>query len=203
MNDSKEHIIKVACRLFLQKSFKEVTMQELVKSAGLSKGAFYHYFESKEQLFLSVVEFFYTSVMKLHYDTYSRESFYKFYHGYANEIKRFSEVYHNLFIGDVPEEEISINYFILAFDAIKLFPEYRARMVEEQHKEMKIWIDVINDARKNGEIKSVMTDEQIAQLFIFTSDGVAMHMIMEGVKIKEMVIPFMELWDKLYEQIKA
>jgi AcrR family transcriptional regulator len=203
MNDSKEHIIKVACKLFLQKSFKEVTMQELVRSTGLSKGAFYHYFESKEQLFLSVVEFFYTSVMKLHYDKYSKESFYKFYHGYANEIKKFSETYHNLFISEVPEEEISINYFILAFDALKLFPEYRAKMVEEQHKEMKIWTDVINDARKNGEIRSVLTDEQIAQLFLFTSDGVAMHMIMEGVKIKEMVIPFMELWDKLYEQIKA
>jgi AcrR family transcriptional regulator len=203
MNDSKEHIIKVACKLFLQKSFKEVTMQELVKSTGLSKGAFYHYFESKEHLFLSVVEFFYTAVIKLHYEEYSRESFYKFYHGYAEEIKRFSEVYHNLFISDVPEEEISMNYFILVFDAIKIFPEYKARMVEEQHKEMKIWTDVINNARRKGEIKSVMSDEQITQLFLFLSDGMAMHMIMEGVKIKEMITPFMELWDKLYEQIKA
>jgi AcrR family transcriptional regulator len=203
MNDSKEYIIKVACKLFLQKSFKEVTMMELVKKTGLSKGAFYHYFESKEQLFLSVVDFFYTSIMKLHYEKYPKESFYEFYHGYANEILLHSKAYHNLFIGDVPEEEFTMNYFAFAFDTLKLFPEYRARMVEEQHKEMKIWTDVISDARKKGEIKSVMTDEQIAQLFIFTSDGVAMHLIMEGIKIQEMVAPFMELWDKLYEQIKA
>ena len=76
-------------------------------------------------------------------------------------------------------------------------------MVEEQHKEMKIWTDVINNARRKGEIKSVMSDEQITQLFLFLSDGVAMHTMMEGVKIKDMVTPFMDLWDKLYEQIKA
>jgi TetR/AcrR family transcriptional regulator, transcriptional repressor for nem operon len=203
MNESKEHIIKVACKQFLQKNFKEVTMNQLVKSTGLSKGAFYHYFESKEQLFLEVVEFFYTTVMKLHYENYSRESFYKFYHEYANEIKKASKEYLSLFRGNKSEEEFNLNYFVLSFDALKLFPAFRARMVEEQHKELKIWTDVISDARKNGEIKSVISDEQIAQLFIFTSDGVAMHMIMEGIKIEEMVTPFMELWDKLYEQIKV
>lgn len=203
MNDSKEHIINVACKLFLQKSYKEVTMQELVKSTGLSKGAFYHYFESKEQLFLEVLEFFFTSLMKLHYEKYPRESFYKFYHEYGNEIKTSSIKYLNLFIGDEPEDEFTMNYFTLAFDALKLFPDFRARMVTEQHKELKIWTDVISNARKKGEIKSVMSDKQIAQLFLFLSDGVAMHMIMEGVKIEEMITPFMELWDKLYEQIKV
>ena len=54
MNESKEHIITVASKLFLQKNFKEVTMKEIVDKTGLSKGAFYHYFESKEQLFLEV-----------------------------------------------------------------------------------------------------------------------------------------------------
>ena len=63
MNQTKEHIITVACELFLQKSFKEVTMKEIVKQTGLSKGAFYHYFESKEQLFQEVLDFFLNNVM--------------------------------------------------------------------------------------------------------------------------------------------
>ena len=53
---SKEHILITAFSLFLQKSFKEVTMKEIVKETGLSKGAFYHYFESKEQLFLELLQ---------------------------------------------------------------------------------------------------------------------------------------------------
>jgi TetR/AcrR family transcriptional regulator, transcriptional repressor for nem operon len=203
VSDAKEHIIKVACRLFLQKSFKEVTMKELVKSTGLSKGAFYHYFESKEQLFFAVLEFFFTTIMVHRYEKYSRESFYNFYHDYANEIKSYSKEYLKMFIGDEEEGELTMNYFTLAFDALKLFPEFRARLVEEQKNELKVWTDVIKEARKKGEIRSAMLDTEIAQLFIFSSDGVAMHMVMSGKKIEEMVKPFMRLWDKLYEQIKV
>jgi len=202
MNDSKELIIKVACKLFLQKSFKEVTMQELVKSTGLSKGAFYHYFESKEQLFLAVLDFF-TSLMIHHYENYSMDSFYNFYHDYANEIKKYSKEYVEYLIGDESEGQLSMNYFSMAFDALKLFPDFRARMVKEHKKELKIWIDVINSARKNGEIRSSMSDEEIAQLFIYSSDGFGMNMVMMGTRVEEMIAPFMNLWDKLYEQIKV
>jgi TetR/AcrR family transcriptional regulator, transcriptional repressor for nem operon len=203
VSDAKEHIIKTACKLFLQKSFKEVTMKELVKSSGLSKGAFYHYFESKEQLFMAVLEYFFTTIMVHNYEKYSRESFYKFYHDYANEIKSYSKEYLKMFIEDEEEGEFNMNYFSLAFDALKLFPEFRARLVEEQKKELGLWTSAITEARKKGEIKSVMSDEEIAQLFIFSSDGVAMHMVMSGKKIEEMVEPFMRLWNRLYEQIKA
>jgi TetR/AcrR family transcriptional regulator, transcriptional repressor for nem operon len=203
VSDAKEHIIKVACKLFLQKNYKEVTMKELVKSTGLSKGAFYHYFESKEQLFLAVLEFFFTTIMVHQYEKYSRESFYKFYHDYANEINSYSKEYLKVFLEDEEDGEFNMNYFTLAFDALKLFPEFRAKLVEEQKKELGVWTEVIKAARQKGEIRSTMLDEEIAQLFIFSSDGVAMHMVMSGKKIEEMVEPFMRLWERLYEQIKA
>jgi len=202
MNDSKEHIIKIACKLFLRKSFKEVTMKELVKSTGLSKGAFYHYFESKEQLFLAVLEYFFSTIMVHNYSNYSKESFYQFYNDYANEIKSYTRVYLTEFLdedeSDVEAGEFTMNYFTLAFDALKLFPEFRERLVIEQKQEQKIWTDVIADARIKGEIRSAMTDEEIAQLFIFSSDGVAMHMVMAGMRVEEMVEPYMNLWNKLY-----
>jgi TetR/AcrR family transcriptional regulator, transcriptional repressor for nem operon len=203
MNDSKEHIIKISCKLFLQKNFKEVTMKELVASTGLSKGAFYHYFESKEKLFLAVLEYFFTTILVHNYAQYSRESFYRFYHDYADEIKTYSKVYLKEFLDTDGESELTMNYFTLAFDALKLFPEFRVRLVEEQKKELNTWKDVIRDARAKGEIKSSMSDEQIAQLFISSSDGIAMQMVMAGRKVEEMVAPFMDLWDKIYELIKA
>lgn len=60
MADLKEHILETAQKLFLQKGFKGVTMNELVEAAGLTKGAFYHYFKSKEQVFEEVVLAFLT-----------------------------------------------------------------------------------------------------------------------------------------------
>ena len=63
MTKTKEYIMDVALKLFLQKNFKEVTMKEIVEKTGLSKGAFYHYFKSKEKFFLEVINNFFSSVM--------------------------------------------------------------------------------------------------------------------------------------------
>lgn len=202
MSESKEHIILTASKLFLQKSYKEVTMKDIVEKTGLSKGAFYHYFESKEQLFMEVLDYFFTTVMVHRYENYSRESFYKFYHDYANEVKTYCNTYLEKFRGEESESAITMNYFTLAFDAIKLFPEFKEKMIIGLKEEMKVWVDVIKTARIKGEIKSNMTDEQLARTFINLSDGVAMHLIIQGVSVNDMVIPFLELWDKLYEQIK-
>ena len=211
MNDSKEHIIIISSKLFLQKSFKEVTMKEIVEKTGLSKGAFYHYFESKEQLLLEVLDFFFTVVMVHHYDEYSRESFYKFYHDYANGAKTIGEKYFET-IGEKyfekfqeieSESEFNMNYFSLAFDALKLFPEFRGKMILGLKNELKIWAEVIKNAREKGEIKTSMTDEELAQTFIYLSDGIFLHMIVGGSKIDEIISPSLVLWDKLYEQIKA
>ncbi len=203
MNDSKEHIVLVASKLFLQKSFKEVTMSELVKATGLSKGAFYHYFVSKEQLFMEVLDFFFTSVMTHRYEKYSRESFYQFYHDYANEIYEYGKKYLDRFELDENDCDLSQNYFTLAFDALKLFPEFKEKMIAGLKLELDIWTEVIKNAREKGEIQCLMTDEQIARTFINLSDGIAMHMVIKGSTIMEMVPPFMELWDKLYEMMKA
>lgn len=63
MKDSRDHILQTAFQLFIAKGFKEVTMAELVRVSGLSKGAFYHYFESKVALYNAVLEKFMVSNM--------------------------------------------------------------------------------------------------------------------------------------------
>jgi TetR/AcrR family transcriptional repressor of nem operon len=40
MSGAKDHILLTSLKLFLQKSFKEVTMKEIVNKTGLSKGVF-------------------------------------------------------------------------------------------------------------------------------------------------------------------
>ncbi|HEY8782459.1 MAG TPA: TetR/AcrR family transcriptional regulator [Mucilaginibacter sp.] len=55
--DTRSNILLAALQLFLQKGYKDVSYQDLVKKTGLSKGAIYHYFESKEVLMIAVFEF--------------------------------------------------------------------------------------------------------------------------------------------------
>lgn len=55
--DTKDGILKVALQLFLQKGYKNVSYQDIVKKSGLSKGAIYHYFKSKDDLLVCVFKF--------------------------------------------------------------------------------------------------------------------------------------------------
>ncbi|HWR05602.1 TetR/AcrR family transcriptional regulator [Sporomusa sp.] len=60
---SKEQLIACAARLFLEKGYNATGINEIISSAGLSKGSFYFYFSSKKDLAISVVEYY--SQMKL------------------------------------------------------------------------------------------------------------------------------------------
>ena len=203
MKESKEHIIIVASRLFMQKSYKEVTMSEIVKETGLSKGAFYYYFKSKEELFSEVLTYFFLNVTELTYDKYTSESLHQFYHDVAKGINSLTGFYIEKFKGSIEVGELSINYFTLMFDAIKLFPELRKKIIDLLKNENRKWTEVIKMAREKGEIKSVMSDEQLAKIFVSISDGVGMHLIIQGVPFDKIAEPLVELWDKLYEQIKV
>lgn len=51
-----ENILKAAQNEFLQKGFKSASLRNIVKTAGVTTGAFYGYFKSKEELFESLVD---------------------------------------------------------------------------------------------------------------------------------------------------
>ena len=51
-----EKIQKAALAEFLDKGFQGASLRQIVKNAGVTTGAFYGYFSSKEALFASIVE---------------------------------------------------------------------------------------------------------------------------------------------------
>lgn len=55
-HDTKQHILDVGHQLVVTKSFTGMGLSELLKSANVPKGSFYHYFASKEQFGVVLVE---------------------------------------------------------------------------------------------------------------------------------------------------
>ena len=55
-NKTLQKILDVAKTEFLQKGFKDSSLREIVKKAGVTTGAFYGYFKSKEDLFDALVK---------------------------------------------------------------------------------------------------------------------------------------------------
>jgi len=55
-SDARERIVSTAARLFLERSYQAVGVDELCQSADVRKGSFYHYFSSKSELGKAVID---------------------------------------------------------------------------------------------------------------------------------------------------
>ena len=52
----KDEIIKVAFELFFSKGYASVSVNDIIKEAKISKGGFYTYFKSKQEVFIAIVK---------------------------------------------------------------------------------------------------------------------------------------------------
>ena len=65
--DTKKKILDSAFSVFVSNGYNDTTMSHIVKKSGLSKGAIYHYYSSKKELFASLID---------HWEIFSFPDFY-------------------------------------------------------------------------------------------------------------------------------
>jgi TetR/AcrR family transcriptional repressor of nem operon len=58
--DTREKLVRTAETLMLRDGYSATRVDEVIRKAGLSKGSFYHFFDSKEALGLAALEHYYT-----------------------------------------------------------------------------------------------------------------------------------------------
>lgn len=59
MNDRKQRVIKMAHQLFVEKGFQATSIQDILEYSGISKGTFYNYFSSKNELLIELLKTIY------------------------------------------------------------------------------------------------------------------------------------------------
>ncbi|MFE8700628.1 TetR/AcrR family transcriptional regulator [Cytobacillus sp. FJAT-54145] len=64
MNDRKQHVIKMSHQLFIDKGFQATSIQDILDYSGISKGTFYNYFSSKNELFIDLFKTIYRQMEK-------------------------------------------------------------------------------------------------------------------------------------------
>lgn len=53
---TKEQILSVSAKLFIEKGYDKTSIQDIIAVLGMSKGAIYHHFKSKEEILDAVIE---------------------------------------------------------------------------------------------------------------------------------------------------
>lgn len=55
-SERRIEILEAALKVFVKKGYSEARMDDIVQEIGLSKGAIYHHFQSKRDLFIALIE---------------------------------------------------------------------------------------------------------------------------------------------------
>ncbi|ARI75939.1 TetR/AcrR family transcriptional regulator [Halobacillus mangrovi] len=64
MDQKSIHIIEQSIKLFAKKGFSSTSVQEIANECGMSKGAFYLHFKSKDALLLEIFNYYYERIQK-------------------------------------------------------------------------------------------------------------------------------------------
>lgn len=110
MKEKEKLVIETAIKLFAAKGFASTSIQEIAEEAGISKGAFYLYFKSKDDLLYSTLQYYFDIIEKRLslYEDNKLSPRDKFVHQLKELIETFSE-HKEFIIMQAREQAIPLN----------------------------------------------------------------------------------------------
>jgi len=165
MNETREYIIDQSYKLFLNKSYEAVSISDISKAIGLTKGALYHHFKNKEDLFKAVIDkYLLLSELSNIPDKITLSQF------IDEAIKKATEIIYNIF-GETPVF-VSINYFAIFIDAFRHYPGF----ADDKNHLFSTEIDkikyILDNAVKSGEIRRDIDTSVMALNFFSIALGI-------------------------------
>jgi TetR/AcrR family transcriptional regulator, transcriptional repressor for nem operon len=196
MEDSRNYILQTAFKLFLEKSYKAVTFQELMEKTGFSKGAFFHYFKNKQEIFEAVIDLYVAQFATVDFTRLSQTNLRNFLDNYFAEVKKLR--------GGLSDQDTvaSANQYALLFEAMRIIPDFKSKLIKQEDKVLAGWLKLIAAAREGKEITTVLSDLQIARLFIDTGHGIVLHLIMTD-NLPAIETEASAAWNNIYLLIKT
>lgn len=152
MNTTKAKITKVAWQLFHEKGYSETTIDDIIAASGTSKGSFYHYYSSKDELLSSLSEVFdakYEEVMQtLNKDMNSYEKL----------------LYLCYTVHDMIEKEIPIGLLASLYSS-QVVTKGDKHLQNQDRYYYYVIRQIIDEGQKRGQIVTDLTVREIQQLY--------------------------------------
>jgi len=170
MKDTRDIIIDEAYKLFLNHSYEAVSISVISDAIGFTKGALYHHFRNKEELFRAVIDkHFPISIGMVDVDNISLKEY------TSACIEHTHKILKAIFGSD--EKFIPVNYLSLIADSFrhyKGFSENKTHIIEDAVKNVEI---ILKYAIKRGEVRSDINVKIVALQYFSLSIGLAGDLI--------------------------
>lgn len=165
-------------------------MQEIVRETGLSKGAFYHYFTGKDKVFEEVVRYFFEHCMLADYRLYPTDSLKGFYTAYIDRVRQNMSEH----IENSPEK----SPFVMVIEALRRLPNLREIQDKQYAEELRYWKTAVKNAKKSGEITTVLSDDIVAGMFVHLADGILLHQTLSSKSFEDTLRELKRTYDSLF-----
>lgn len=192
---TKERIIEEAFKLFLYHNFEKVSIIDLEKAIGKTRGAIFYFFKNKEELFNEVVDTYIIKTQnpseKFKFDT--DISLEQFIYQYINGINTTMSKMLSLSVVNIYK-----GYFTLYLQASRIYPNFAEIMTNNFVEETNLWEKVIIRAVQTNEIKEVNT-RHYATIFRSCFLGLAFDRCLSyGLNTEELLA----IYQDIYKQIR-
>lgn len=207
MNDTKERILSIALYYFIKKPYTEVTMSEILKASGLSKGGFYHHFESKEILYHEVIDKYILGSFMLEYGHFTSNPydlpFNEFVPAYIKSTLEHLLELTNTEFGDLKLNMEDVNLYIVMFDMMKHYKGFGAMLDKLHQSEIVMFKTLIDKAKEKGEIRREIDSLSLANHVHIMMHGIGvLAMFDEGLE-KNVEKDIQDQFNSLYQLIKT
>lgn len=196
MKDTREYIIDEAYKLFLNNSYEAVSISDISKAIGLTKGALYHHFTNKEELFKAVIDKnLWFADINTNLDNMSFSELIETIVSKAREIIQIK-----ININD-KQPIVPINFIALAIDAYRHYPDFVKANKNLIEKELMKFRDVIKNGIKRGELRTDINVEMVALNLYAISAGTA-GSLLHNASLESAIESLKEQLQEYYKLIK-
>ena len=182
-------ILEMAFAMFLEKGFSEVSTNELIREAGLTKGGFYYVFKSREDLDLRVVERFIQPFFALPVELMQQAWEGKRQDAPTGELlwNGFFQPQRFVSYQEKIGKEIAFrNFYFLLYESMKKFPEVNGYYKELNHKRGEMLRRILERGQMRGEIMKDIDLENYVTMILAMQDGIlALKVLDDGIDDEE------------------
>lgn len=193
--ETKYKIIKKTFELLLLKGYDGVSISDLQKATGISRGLLYHYFGNKETLFIEVCKKHFLDLFQID----SKEI--KLY-DLAEMRKYIIKKYIKLTKETLKGVSI-INYDFLFFRVMQESNELTVLYENVRNEELKAWRSALHNSERKGELRPNLNLDKIAEQIIYITDGIWLRAVTPSAEKKiDLIKSLKEALKTLFSLIK-